>query len=74
MLNTKPFYRSKTIVTAIISVTASFIAYATAQAQVEELSPFVSDNLVEILVAINAVTAGFETWFRSVADTKVVIR
>lgn len=72
--NTKPFYKSKTIVTAVLSLIASFTTYLVSQAGVPELSPFISENMVEVLVAINTVTNGFSTWFRSIADTSVTLK
>ena len=74
MNNTKPFYKSKTIITAILSIVASFTTYLLAQLQVPEVSPFVSENALEIIAAINAVAGGFATWFRSIAKTSVTLK
>lgn len=74
MKNTKAFYKSKTIITAVLSVVASFTTYLVAQLQVPEVSPFVSENALEMITAINAIAAGFATWFRSIADTSVTLK
>lgn len=71
MNNTKPFYKSKTIIAAIATVVVSFVTFVHETALLPELAPFVTDEFIRYSGAITAVTSGFVVWARTVSDTVV---